>query len=207
MKQTATTLYLVQHAMTKGDGGPSERNWGWLDEPLSDTGRERAAQTAQMLEGLDIGETYSSDLPRAVETAEIIREHLGIEHPNTERMGLRPLDSGIAAGLPKDETAEMLNDAFTRIWAPVPGGESVGKFLGRWGQELHRTIQEALGEDDHACVYVTHSHNLRALEHLLSNGNEPLAHEPVVGSGGIIALHIKEGGAEITPEIIYNPVD
>ncbi len=204
MKHSETTLYLVQHTQVPGDGTPSEHNNGWSNVDLSDEGIERAHQTAQVLEGRVIGETYSSDLRRASHTANIIRDHLGIAEPNTERQGLRPLNVGILTGVSKDEAAADLDDAFTRIWAPVTGGESVGKFLGRWGQELHRTIQEALGED-HACAYVTHSHNLRALEHLLSNGVEPLARQPVVGSGGIIALHIKEHGAEITPDIIYNP--
>jgi broad specificity phosphatase PhoE len=204
VKHSSTTLYLVQHAQTPGDGTPSERNGGWSGVDLSDEGVERAQQSAQVLEGREIGETYSSDLRRASHTAAIIHEHLGLSEPNTERQGLRPLNVGILTGVSKEEAAGVLDDAFTRIWAPVTGGESVGKFLGRWGQELHRTIQEALGED-HACAYITHSHNLRALEHLLSNGVEPLAKEPVVGSGGIIALHIKENGAEITPEVLYNP--
>lgn len=200
----STTLYLVEHGIMPGGGTDQTVMNGWSDRDISAAGEKRMAQTARMLEGRNVGETYSSDLTRAVHSAEIIRSHLSIEHPNTERHGLRPMNVGLLAGLTHDETEGPMSDALARRWAPVPGGESYAKFLGRWQQELNRTIQEALGED-HACVYVTHSHNLGALDHLLSNGIEPSRLESPVSSGGIIALHIYNEGDEVVPEIIYNP--
>lgn len=200
----STTLYLVEHGIMPGGGTDQTVLNGWSDRDISGAGEKRMEQTARLLEGRSIGETYSSDLTRAVHSAEIIRSGLGIEHPNTERIGLRPMNVGLLAGLTHDETEGPMADALARRWAPVPGGESYAKFLGRWQQELNRTIQEALGED-HACVYVTHSHNLGALDHLLSNGIEPARLESPVTSGGIIALHIYNEGEEVVPEIIYNP--
>lgn len=204
MKRDSTTIYLVEHAQTPGDGTPNEICNGWRAVGITDKGKQRAQQTATWLRGANIGETYSSDLLRAVQTAGIIHDCLELTKPNTERFGLRPMNIGIYAGLPKTENEGPMEDARTRKWLNVPGGESYGKFLGRWGQELHRTIQEALGEE-YNCAYVTHSHNLGALKHLLSDGEVAPSLESPVSAGGIIALHVSHGGGEIHPEIVYNP--
>jgi hypothetical protein len=95
-----------------------------------------------------------------------------------------------------DEVAGVIDDLITRLWARAPGGESVGKFLGRWQAELDRTIHEAL-EEDHACCYVTHSHNLGSLPYLLSSGVAPISLKSGVGPGGVIALHVADHGGQV----------
>lgn len=195
----------MEHGLTPGDGTPNEVLHGWNGQRLSAKGKSELTIPADHLLATDnnIGETYSSDLPRAVETAETMRKLLGVTHPNTERRGLRPMDVGVYAGQPKADVEVALKDLKSRRWAVAPGGESYGKFLGRFGQELHRTIQEALGED-YQCLYVTHSHNLGALEHLLSNGKKPAQLNSPVGGGGVLALKVQDSGRKLTLSKLYD---
>ena len=164
-----------------------------------------ATAAAEYLADKGIGETYSSDLPRGAETAGIIHDKLGIKKPNTEREGLRPMDVGTLKGMKSEEVEGVMNDLKSRLWAHAPGSsQSVGKFLGVWGEELDRTIQEALGED-HACVYITHSHNLATLPYLLSTGVAPIRLKSPVGPGGVIALHISDGGGQVILDHQFDP--
>lgn len=199
MKKSAT-IYLMHHSLTPGDDTPEELSLGWKDQPLSKEGRQILSPTIDYLKDKNIGETYSSDLGRAVESAKIVHDGLGIEKPNTERRGLRPMNVGIYAGLKKSDVIEALSDLKSRRWAAAPGGESYGRFLGRFGQELHRTIQEALGEE-YNCLYVMHSHNFGAIPHLLSGGKKPTEFKGDVREGGIAILNVKNGGGTIS----YDP--
>jgi broad specificity phosphatase PhoE len=205
LKKDSTTIYLVEHSYTPGDGTKKEILNGWGKRGITPEGKELLQGTADYLKDKNVGETYSSDLPRAIETAEHLRGLLAIDHPNTERRNLRPMDVGLLAGENKDEVQPALDDLKSRPWAKAPGGsESYGKFLGRFGTELHRTIQEALGED-RACVYVTHSHNLGALSHILSGGVAPSHFDSPVGSGGVMELHVEDGGGKVSVRSAYEP--
>lgn len=69
-------LFLIRHGETRQH---REKIFlGQTDVPLSDRGREQAAEAAAELIGLDLsaGRIYASDLSRAAETAEIIRKNL-----------------------------------------------------------------------------------------------------------------------------------
>lgn len=194
-KREGTTVYLVHHGRTATDEAGKVHGWA-NDDPLTPRGVHDAELAAAFLKAKGVGEVYSSDQKRAVETAEVIRGKLKIEHPNTEREGLRPMDVGTLAGMTDEEIAGPMADLQARLWARAPGGESMGEFLGRWGKELGRTIHEALGEP-YACAYVTHSHNLATLPYLLSTGVAPIRIKSGVGPGGVIALHVSNGGGQV----------
>ena len=198
--KTSATIYLMHHSLTPGDGTPEEVVHGWQNGSLTDAGKKLLTPSVDYLRDKNIGETYSSDLTRGAQTASIVHEGLGIEKPNTERRGLRPMNIGVYAGQKKADVEEALNDLKSRRWASAPGGESYGRFLGRFGQELHRTIQEALGEE-YNCLYVTHSHNFGAIPHLLSGGRKSATYSGDVREGGVAILNVKNGGRSIS----YDP--
>jgi broad specificity phosphatase PhoE len=204
MKDTAT-LYLVHHGQTRLDDAPGgERINGWKRIGLAPNGEATATKTGKWLaRHAHIGEVYSSSLPRASQTGNRIQEVTGAKR-NTLRDNLRSWDVGILTGSHHDEAEPLLADHRTQRWTALPGGESYAKFLARFGQGLDQLIQDALTEDQD-CAAVTHSHNLEALPHLLSNGEEPILKESPVGPGGVIAVHIAERGKRLTPETVYNP--
>jgi len=78
---------------------------GQTDVPLSDKGREQAAQAAETLRqyGTTASRIYTSDLSRAAETAEIIRDRLDqpqvIREPRLREMSLGEWDGRYVSGI------------------------------------------------------------------------------------------------------------
>ena len=64
------TLYFIRHGETLLN--KLGRVQGWCDSPLTEEGYKTACSLRKSLESLNISAVYSSDLPRAYATAEII---------------------------------------------------------------------------------------------------------------------------------------
>lgn len=94
-----TDLLLVRHGET--DWNAARRWQGRDDPPLNDTGRQQAEQLATDIEGEHVDAVYSSDLRRALETAEIVAARLDL--PICALAGLREIDVGSWSGLTHDE--------------------------------------------------------------------------------------------------------
>ena len=137
-------LYLVRH-------GESEANvagvlQGQTHGALTATGRDAAARLGRALASLSLAERptaiFTSDLRRAVETAEIIAEALGA----TPQLlpAAREWNVGVLDGLP----AAALADAITRSGLPTAefapsGGESMNQLQARAVQTLADLAHEA----------------------------------------------------------------
>jgi len=121
-------IYLVRHGQT--DWNAKKIVQGTIDIPLNDVGREQARETALEVAKFKVEHIFSSDLSRAMETAEIIGRHIGVSVAVDKR--LREMDSGDLQGKSKDElpggntwelvandpkrfNAEPLEDAFVRV--------------------------------------------------------------------------------------------
>ncbi len=70
------TLYLVRHGETAYN--LEGRLQGHLPIPLNEHGREQTRRLARRLNEVPLAAIHSSDLPRAVETAEIVAEAKGL---------------------------------------------------------------------------------------------------------------------------------
>ena len=93
-----TELVLVRHGETEW----TERgllHGGRLDSPLSPIGKHQARLAARRLEGEDFAALFSSPLGRAMQTAEIIGEALGLIPEPQE--GFREYKFGWMEGKPK----------------------------------------------------------------------------------------------------------
>ena len=137
-------LYLVRH-------GESEANvagvlQGQTHGALTATGRDAAARLGRALASLSLAERptaiFTSDLRRAVETAEIIAEALGA----TPQLlpAAREWNVGVLDGLP----AAALTDAIERSGLPAAefapsGGESMNQLQARAVQTLADLAHEA----------------------------------------------------------------
>ncbi len=83
-------LVLVRHGQTEGNA--SGRFQGQLDVPLNDHGRAQARAVAPVLAGVGAARVVSSDLSRALETAQTIAAASGL--PVETDVGLREIHVG-----------------------------------------------------------------------------------------------------------------
>jgi broad specificity phosphatase PhoE len=132
---------------------------GWLPGRLSEAGREQARQLGERRRDDGLSAVFTSDLRRAVETAEIA--FAGSSLPVVPDERLRECDYGELNG-----TAEPLLDRPAHIDVPYPGGET-------WRQAVERVagfLDELRPERDGQRVLVIgHSATRLALE-VVANG-------------------------------------
>jgi alpha-ribazole phosphatase/probable phosphoglycerate mutase len=113
-----TKLYLIRHGET--EGAEARRYKGHIDVPLSEEGIHQVGQLSRLValnseNGLDA--VYSSDLDRAVKSAEIIAEPFGLK-PVVIR-DLRERSFGVWEGMSFDEIHEQYPGDF-KAWAEDP---------------------------------------------------------------------------------------
>jgi broad specificity phosphatase PhoE len=97
-----TKLYLVRHGQSAGNA--EGRFGGHSATPLSALGKKQAEITAQALAKEHINVIYSSDLFRAVETAQPLAEISGLKITKTS--AFRERNIGVLEGLTFDESKE-----------------------------------------------------------------------------------------------------
>lgn len=134
---------------------------GWLPGELSRSGRELAKEMGARRRDVDV--VYSSDLRRAVQTAEIAFDG-GKEIRLDSR--LRECDYGIYNGRPVSEVA-MLRSRY--IDAPWPGGQSYRQVVAETAGFLEDLSKQWQGM---VVLVIAHSANRWALQNLL--GGVPL---------------------------------
>jgi broad specificity phosphatase PhoE len=76
-------IYLARHGETQANA--EGRVQGWLDPPLNERGRDQARRLAHEVRPLGLRAIYTSQLQRAIETAQIVGEALGLEPHVDER--------------------------------------------------------------------------------------------------------------------------
>jgi probable phosphoglycerate mutase len=152
LKVSTTRLVLVRHgesrAIVDEVVGGHEGCKG-----LTDNGRRQAEALRDRLalshELDDAAAVYSSILPRAVETAEIIAPVIGGGHRVEQDCDLCEIHPGEGDGLGWAEFAAKYGnfDMNFEPWQPVsPGGESVADFNHRIGTTLARLARQHRGE-------------------------------------------------------------
>lgn len=117
-------IYLMRHGADSPD-----RYGGWSLYGLTDEGREQVHRAKTQLSAKGIETVYSSDLPRARETAEIVAEHLLL--PVILLPQFRESNNGRLAGMLRSEAREKYPGLYwsTLDWEqPWPGGESPEMF-------------------------------------------------------------------------------
>lgn len=123
------TLALVRHGQSLWN--LENRFTGWVDVPLTDTGRAEARRGGERLQGHSFDVAYTSTLQRAQETLSIILETMGVaDMPIIRDEALNERHYGDLQGLNKARTAERYGDEQVHTWrrsfatAP-PNGESL----------------------------------------------------------------------------------
>lgn len=150
------TLLLVRH-------GQSEWNAAGLMQgqtshpPLSELGRAQAAAAAQQLAALRPGALISSDLVRAVQTAEHCARATGL--PITRSPALREQGYGVLEGRPSRELWDLV-DWTDPHWA-AEGGESLAQLHARLEAFLEQLRAEPPAD---VIALVTHGDAIRAAQ-------------------------------------------
>lgn len=166
----ANTFYIVRHGQT---------NWNILgktqgheNSDLTEKGLEQAKELADVIVNYPIDYIYSSDLGRAVQTAQIIADKLDLCVEKTPE--LREMGFGVWEGLLIEEIKRDYLDTYN-IWRNEPhlvnieGGETlhiIKERTDKFIEELNKTY------DNKHIVLVSHSVTVRAM--LLSFLGSPM---------------------------------
>ncbi|NLV88588.1 MAG: histidine phosphatase family protein [Tissierellia bacterium] len=165
-----TRLYLIRH-------GQSEWNilskvQGQKDARLTDLGREQAKKIGKRLIDEDIDIIYSSDLSRALETAEIISSI--INKPVIESREIREINFGLWEGLTLEEIQDKYAEEYL-IWMKSPdkltleGAETLESLKNRVMPFVDKIITENKNKN---IAIVSHSASLKIIIlNLLGIGN------------------------------------
>lgn len=109
-EEALTVLALVRHGET--DWNSAGRLQGRSDIPLNDLGRRQANDAGAALSAQDWDLLVSSPLRRAVETAEIIGKHVGLEIsrtiPGLTERDFRSVEGTVLHGMEREAIDELL---------------------------------------------------------------------------------------------------
>lgn len=163
-----TSLTLVRHGQS--DWNNKNLFTGWENPGLTKKGVEEAHKTGNLLkaENKNYSYLFTSILDRAINTADIILEELGIDQINIIRdQALNERDYGELTGLNKDAARKKWGEDQVHIWrrsfdVPPPGGESLKDTAERVIPYFRDKILPLLIEDNNILISA-HGNSLRAL--------------------------------------------
>jgi alpha-ribazole phosphatase len=143
-----TRLFLVRHGQSNGNA--EGRFGGHSPTPLSELGKQQAELTAKTLLKERITAIYSSDLLRAVQTAEPLAKITDL--PIIATPAFRERKVGVLEGLTFDESkAAHPKDYYAlvnrNIHHVITNGESYRQLLRRATKELHEILRTHQGEN------------------------------------------------------------
>lgn len=184
---------------------------GWSQQPLTDEGEVQAAELAVFVQksGLGIQQVYSSDLLRAMQTAQIVADSLRL--PIVPKPEFREVNNGNLAGIKNELAAEQYPGLYwnTLAWEQqYPGGESPKEFYERircaWD-----VLQKDILERNENVMLVTHGGVMHVILSIVkgeiySNQASPRK----IRNAELIALKYQSGkwteqDIEITAQSIY----
>lgn len=141
-----TRLYLIRHGQSAGNA--EGRFGGHSATPLSRLGKQQAELTAKALAKERISAIYSSDLLRAVQTAEPLARALNLEINAAETFRERHV--GVLEGLTFDEAKKEFPEDYyalvnRELAHVITRGESYHQLLDRTTGVLHEILEKHKG--------------------------------------------------------------
>ena len=145
--------YLVRHG--KDDGTV---RGGWSQQPLTNEGKAQADELASFVQGSDLAikHIYSSDLLRAMQTAQSVADKLHL--PIVPMPEFREVNNGGLAGIKNELANKMYPGLYwnTLDWEQrYPGGESPREFYERISTAWDAFQKMALNRNENVLL-VTH---------------------------------------------------
>ncbi len=167
-------IYLIRHG--ESDWNAARRWQGMAPTGLNTVGRRQAQALADFLRDRPIGAVYSSDLPRALETAHILAAALGVLPQVDARW--REINIGVFEGMTTAEV-EQAYPAELAAWRAdmpdyrVPNGETRRELQDRAAAAWEQAAAGAKGGE---VAVVSHGGTIRLLLRRLFGPEAP--HEP-----------------------------
>ncbi|HKY67609.1 MAG TPA: histidine phosphatase family protein [Acidimicrobiales bacterium] len=161
-----TRILLVRHGQSTWNA--SGRWQGQADPPLTELGRRQAFEAARAIGAVDA--VWASDLTRAVETATIVADSVGVG-PVVVDPDLRERDAGAFSGLTRDEIEQRFPGYLADHRRP-PGWEPDDLLLARAVAAVRRIAAAVPGGD---VVVITHGGLVYTVEHHLGQEFQRLA--------------------------------
>jgi broad specificity phosphatase PhoE len=195
MSTTATRVLLVRHGQSQGNA--ERRFGGHSPTPLSELGRRQAEAAARALAAEGVTAIYSSDLLRAVQTAEPLARATGLEIRRTA--AFRERNVGLMEGLTFEEAAATYPEEYAALLRRdfehvLAGGESYRQLLDRAASELDRAVEEQRGG---AVAVFSHTGTICILVlHLMGALDAPNLRPVWISSAncGVTRFEIQHGG-------------
>lgn len=166
-----TTILLVRHGQSEGN--ILDVFTGHSGYPLSDLGHKQAALTAAYIRGnYNVDAVYSSDLPRAFQTAEHIAKAFSL--PVVTDCRIREINAGAWENKRFADLPDLYPEDFT-VWcedlmhARCTGGESVEEVAERTENALQDL---AVANPEKCIVVVAHATTIRSILWKLSGGTK-----------------------------------
>lgn len=180
-------IYLVRH----GRDDDTVRG-GWSDQPLTEEGHRQARRLAECI-NFPVDAVYSSDLPRAMQTADPVARKLGL--PIVKRPEFRETNNGELAGMKNEIALVRYPGLFwnTLDWEEqYPGGESPKEFYERICTAWDAFQKEILDSGENA-ILVTHCGVIHVIRCILTG--QPYSNKvrhPKVEHAKLITLNYKD---------------
>ncbi len=197
-------LVLVRH-------GQSEWNalglWtGWQDIELTEAGRKEARLAAEHLRDIELHKAHTSELKRAQQTLEEIKEALG--HAKLETVAHAAMNErhygDYTAKNKWDIQKEIGDEEFQKLrrnWDhPIPNGETLKDVHARAIPYYQEHIETDLKAGKNIIIS-GHGNTLRALMKHLEEVADDKVHELEIGTGQVLVYEINEDGKVISKQI------
>ncbi len=181
---------------------PGETDWnrlgrwqGWVNIPLNELGERQARALANFIRHIGMSALYTSDLKRALKTAECLAEQLNFAPIPDER--LRERNIGLWQGLTRDEMQAWYSDEYAQMLAQVneyrvPSGESRKDVLVRMRTALDDILAKEQGE---TIGILSHTTAIKSLLGAIIPGYDPL--DVNLDNTSVTTIRVKDGGWEL----------
>jgi broad specificity phosphatase PhoE len=172
-----------------------------MDPPLDEQGLAQAESASEAIaNGANVQRVVSSPLLRAVQTADIIAERIGL--PVEQDRGLISWDLGFLSGKDKDIFNDILDIYVDNPKMTIPEGEPLEALEQRTFEFFDTELRK-----NQLTIYVTHTSNIITLQNLIAGNHEGRQEGRQVGEnsvepGGSLGVFLDSEG-NYTTEVIF----
>ncbi len=162
-------LYITRHGQTRWN--QESRIQGWMDSPLTEQGISDAMALARRLEDVHFDYIFSSPLPRAIETATILRNKRMMPILRDPRLKEIRLDEWQGVVF---EELQKRHGPSLKAYKADPGNWSFREAETLWDlTERIRLFLKDLPTDGENILIISHGVTIRALKNELTGGDVP----------------------------------